>query len=345
MPVAAALASGLPLVIGSSFDRLDYGLVASLGGLVFLYLPATSLPHRMIRIVVCSFALATCYALGLLSHVFPLLLVPALMFISIAATMLVRCYALGQPGSLFFVMVAAIGAYTPSNLRQMPLLVVLFSLGTLLACLIAFLYSMEILRCRKPDPLPKRPETTFDFIVFDSVIIGICVGFSLFLALALRMQKPYWVPVACLTVIQGTTLRAVWNRQLHRILGTTIGLLLAWAILALPPEKWSIAASVTMLMFLVETMVVRNYAVAAMFITPLAILLAEAATLGQAAPGALVMARFNDTVLGAVVGFLGGVCLHSLRFRRIAGDPLRRLLGAKMKTNQILKEPRKPRAA
>lgn len=39
MPVGAALASGLPLLVGASFDHLDYGLVSSLGGLVFLYLP------------------------------------------------------------------------------------------------------------------------------------------------------------------------------------------------------------------------------------------------------------------------------------------------------------------
>jgi hypothetical protein len=39
MPFAAALASGLPLLVGAYFDRMDYGLISSLGGLVFLYLP------------------------------------------------------------------------------------------------------------------------------------------------------------------------------------------------------------------------------------------------------------------------------------------------------------------
>ena len=36
MPFAAALASGLPLLVGAAFGRVDYGLVSSLGGLVFL---------------------------------------------------------------------------------------------------------------------------------------------------------------------------------------------------------------------------------------------------------------------------------------------------------------------
>ncbi|WP_370659644.1 hypothetical protein [Massilia polaris] len=33
MPLAAALASGLPLLIGAYFNHLAYGLVGSIGGL------------------------------------------------------------------------------------------------------------------------------------------------------------------------------------------------------------------------------------------------------------------------------------------------------------------------
>lgn len=43
MPFAAALASGLPLLVGAWFGHMDYGLVSSLGGLVFLYTPNTPL--------------------------------------------------------------------------------------------------------------------------------------------------------------------------------------------------------------------------------------------------------------------------------------------------------------
>jgi hypothetical protein len=64
MPFAAALASGLPLLIGAYFNHLDYGLVSSLGGLVFLYLPSTPLYHRMISVMACAFGMAACYTLG-----------------------------------------------------------------------------------------------------------------------------------------------------------------------------------------------------------------------------------------------------------------------------------------
>ena len=76
MPFAAALATGLPLCVGAWFDRLDYGLVSSLGGLVFLYLPATPLSHRMVTLMACAFGMLACYTLGLMSHFWPWTMVP-----------------------------------------------------------------------------------------------------------------------------------------------------------------------------------------------------------------------------------------------------------------------------
>jgi uncharacterized membrane protein YjjP (DUF1212 family) len=64
MPFAAALASGLPLLVGAWFDHLGYGLVSCLGGLVFLYLPNTPLHHRMVWLMACAFSMVSCYALG-----------------------------------------------------------------------------------------------------------------------------------------------------------------------------------------------------------------------------------------------------------------------------------------
>lgn len=329
MPFAAALATGLPLLVGAYFNRLDFGLVSSLGGLVFLYLPETPLYHRMVSLMASAFALAACYALGLMSHFFPLLMMPVLIFTAILVSMVCRFYALGPPGSLFFIMVAAIGAYTPLTLLELPLMVGLLTLGALLAGLIAFFYSLYALRLRAPQPVAPLPAPTFDFVVFDSVVIGVFVGISLALAQLLQLQKSYWVPVSCLAVIQGASLRAVWTKQLHRVLGTSIGLLLAWGLLLLPLDAWTVSLTMMALTFVVEMTILRHYAFAAVFITPMTILLAEALTLGQGSPAPLIQARFVDTVLGCLVGLAGGVCLHSPRFRDAVGGPMRRLIPAR----------------
>lgn len=82
------------------------------------------------------------------------------------------------------------------------------------------------------------------------------------------------------------------------------------------------------LAFLVESLVVRHYGLAAVFITPLTILLADAAVLGtgESAVDALVRARFVDTALGCVVGLAGGICLHNPRLRDAVAGGLRAVL-------------------
>ena len=331
MPFTAALTSGLPLLIGAYFDRMDYGLVSSLGGLVFLYLDNSPLHHRMVSLMACAFAMIACYTLGVMSHFVAAAMMPALVFVSILVTMACRFYRLGPPGSLFFVMAASIGAYSPVPLMQLPVSVGLLSLGSLLACMIAFVYSILTLRLRPPAPVKPLPSPSFDFVVFDSVVIGLAVGVSLALAQLLQLERPYWVPVSCLAVIQGASLRAVWNRQVHRIVGTGIGLLLAWCLLLLPLDRWTVSLTMMALTFVIETAVVRHYAFAAIFITPLTILLAEAARLGLGSPATLIQARFVDTLLGCAVGLVGGVCLHSPRFRAVVGPLLRRMVPARLR--------------
>jgi uncharacterized membrane protein YccC len=326
MPFAAALASGLPLLIGAFFGRLDYGLVASMGGLVFLYSPATPLSHRMVTLMACAFAMSACYTLGLISHFVPVLMVPVIIFIAILVSMVCRFYALGPPNSLFFIMAAAIGAFTPVAVFQVPLMVGLITMGALLACLIAFFYSIYTLRFQPPQPVTPLPTPSFEFVIFDSVVIGVFVGIALVLAQALQLQKSYWVPISCLAVIQGASLRAVWTKQLHRMLGTALGLLVAWGLLLLPLNSWTVALIMMALSFVIEMTVVRHYGFAMVFITPMTILLAEAATRGQAPASPLIQARFVDTVLGCLMGLIGGICLHSPRFREVVGRQMRRLL-------------------
>jgi hypothetical protein len=81
----------------------------------------------------------------------------------------------------------------------------------------------------------------------------------------------------------------------------------------------------------IETAIVRHYALGAVFITPLTILLADAAdAVRPGSHASLFQARFLDTVLGCLVGLAGGVCLHSPRFRRVVGAPMRKLIPRRM---------------
>ncbi len=334
MPLAAALASGLPLLAGVVLGNVGAGLAGSLGGLVFLYLPETPMHHRMVTLMACGFALTACYTLGLGVQVSGLaaMRVPLLALVALLVTMVARYYRLAPPGPLFFVMAAAIGAYTPMAATLLTAQLGALFLGVLLATLIAFAYSLAMLARWPASPVPERRPASFDFVVVDAVVIAAAVGISLLLAELLRLPRPYWVPVSCLAVVQGVSLRAVWNRQLQRVAGTAVGLLVAFALLSSPLDPWRIAGAVMALTVLVEWLVVRHYGLAVVFITPLTILLAEAATLDRhVAVGALVRARFTDTVLGCLVGLLAGVWLHSPKLRGWVARPLRALVPRRLR--------------
>lgn len=325
MPVAAALAMGLPIFVGAALGELGLGLAASLGGLVFLYLPATRLTHRMAWLMACAFGMTGSHALGMLGHLVPSLVVPLFIVITILVMMICRFYAVPPPGGLFFVMAAAIGAYSPMHGRDALVQVGAVALGGVLAVAIAFLYSLHIVSRRGvPAPSPK-PQPNFDVVVVESVVIGVFVGLSLLAAHALQLQRPYWVPVSCLAIIQGASLRAVWAKQLQRSLGTAFGLLVFLGIVQVPLGPWGVAGVVTALALVIETLVVRHYGLATVFITPMAILLGEATQGAAIDPQALMYARLVDSMLGAIIGVVGAACLHSPRFLHAVASVLRRL--------------------
>ncbi|MCB5423855.1 FUSC family protein [Altererythrobacter sp. CC-YST694] len=316
LPFAIALAAGLPVLVGALIGQTGFGAIASIGAMTIVYLPRTRLDLRMVAVMSAACAMMACYALGQIGHVLPALRVPLIAAVALLVTMGCRYYRVGPPGPLFFVMTASIGAYASGTLAELPLHLGVFALGSLSAVCIAFFYSLHILRHRDPLPLGPAPDDLGVEVLAPAVIVAAFVGLSLALAELLGFDKPYWVPVSCIAVLQGATLRAVWLRQLQRIVGTLAGLGAVWGLMQLITEPWHLALAIALLTFCVETIIVRHYALAAVFITPLAILLAEASTLGQTSATPLIIARLADTVLGAMLGVAGGVCLHNERFCR-----------------------------
>lgn len=187
LPFCAALASGLPLMVGLYFDHIEYGLVSSLGGLIFLYTPATPLAHRMMVLMSCSFGM-------------------------------IACHALGPPRGVFFMMAASINAFSPVELLTLPL------------------------------------------------------------------------------------------------------------------SPWGLPLMIMVLTFIVETLVVRHYGLAVIFITPMTLLLADASLLGHGSAGSLLQARLLDTVAGSFAGLLGGVVLHTQRLHDAVGKALRRLTPPRLRS-------------
>lgn len=309
IPLLASVCVGFPALLGVYFGRFDAGVLASIGALVILYMPATPIPHRMVTLAVCAIGLTACFALGVSTSFNPYVSAAVLGLTTTLVTLITRFYALPPPGSFFFILVAAVAGTLPFNLALIPAHVGLFVLGGIQACLLAFLYSLLVPRKAVPKPTHAPPERRVGAIIPDSVVIGLFVGGSLLLAQFLELDNPYWVPISCAAIMQGATFRAVWHRKIHRIIGTAIGMGLAWVIFSMPFSPWELVLVIMALNFMVEFLVVRNYGLAVIFITPLTVLLAEASAVALP-PDQLVLARMFDIVLGSFIGFVGGGILH-----------------------------------
>ena len=91
------------------------------------------------------------------------------------------------------------------------------------------------------------------------------------------------------------------TRGIHRTAGTLVGAALYLVLAFLPLPVWALGVVLGLLQFAIELVVVRHYALALVFITPLVLLIIGAAT-GDAASIPLAFERVVDTLVGAAIG-------------------------------------------
>lgn len=315
MPLFAAIAISCPVMLGAYLGAFPMGLLASLGAMVILNLPYTgSLLFRMTTVLACSFGIVASFAIGLVAHSLPVLTIPLMFFVTFWITLFSRYYKLPPPAGLFIIMASAIALFMPATLVQIPQLIGVVALGALFAGMVACFYSLLLMVNQPvlpvPSPVPVRE------ILGDTLIVSVVIALSLFAALLLHMPKPYWVPMSCYVVMQGMNFQSIWDKQVHRIVGTVMGMLLAWLLLSLQLSAMGVAVCMFGMMFCIETLVVRHYAAAVIFITPLTIFLAEYSAAQPSPINAMIAARFWDTLLGCMIGVLGGMVILSPSVRK-----------------------------
>ena len=324
IPVLASLCVGLPLLIGYFFDRLDYGILASTGGLVILYLPSTTIANRMITLLACSFGFIFSYAVGISFSFNPIVSAVVLGLYALFVHWIAKYLAMKPPGNFFFIMLVCVASASPFNLASIPTRIGLIAMGTMFSCVLAFFYSLLMIKRNAPTSELIYVKKSIYANLVESAITGMFMGGSFLIGHLLELDNPYWVPISCLAVMQGISTRHIWQRSLHRIIGTFIGLGLTWLLIYQNLTALGICVSILVLQFIIEMLVVRHYGLAVIFITPMTIFLAEAGSAMTADPNVLVSARFLDIVLGSVIGAIGGWVLHHQPLRHKAVRQLRK---------------------
>lgn len=326
IPFLAALCVGIPLLTGLYFNQMKPALLSSLAGLVILYIPNASLANRMMTLLVCSFGFMVSYTIGICFSFNYIISSIVFGLFAFAVHWLALYFRAKPPGSFFFIMIASMASCQPFEPSAIPQKIGLVGLGTMTACLLALFYSVLMLKKQGQ----KSTTLSMTFVrnkyadVVEAMILGMFMLVSLLAGHLLKLQNPYWIPISCLAVMQGATLYTIWQRGFHRILGTFIGLGLAWLVLSINRTPLSICLTIIVLQFIVEMLVTRHYALTVLFITPMTILLAEANGSMIQNPDQLIYVRFWDISIGSVIGIVGGWFIHHEKIRYHAALQLRR---------------------
>jgi hypothetical protein len=220
-------------------------------------------------------------------------------------------------------MIAAMASCQPFVPDAIPIKAGLLTLGVLFACTLALLYSLYMTAKYKDRLQAVIPGKKNTMIISESVTIGAFIGVSLLVPQLLDFHNPYWVPISSLAIMQGVSLSHVWQRSFHRMLGTVLGLGLTWFFLQFNLEPLSVCISILLLQFIIEMLIVRHYALACIFITPLTIFLADIGSVFTVDSNLLISARLTDIIVGSLIGGVGGWLLHHQQLKAKADRHMR----------------------
>lgn len=164
---------------------------------------------------------------------------------------------------------------------------------------------------RQPQPAHEPVERSYRLTPGRRVQLRRVARYALSVAVAgsiatlLGIGHPYWAMVSAVVPISTGTLMAGLARGTQRIVGTSVGVLLAAGALMLDPSPLAIVALIAVASFGAELLVGRNYGVAMVFVTPLALLAVQLAT--PTPVEQLLVDRLVESIVGALVGIAVGL--------------------------------------
>lgn len=304
--VRAGLSVLVPLLVLVLVGRVEWTPYAAFGAFTSLYGRNDARARRAGMQVVAGLALTLAVTLGVLVSLAPgsrWLVVPLGALLAAAGSLVSDAYRWHPPGPLFLLFAFAVCAMVPAEPATVPVAAAVAGASVLFSL---FVSHVGVLRNRDEWQRPDLPAPSFgDALSAPGArahlvrhLVALTVSGAI--ATGLGWEHPYWAMVAAVTVLSGPDLASRLTRGLHRVVGTTLGVAVAAPILLWSPDGAGAVLVIVVLQVLTELVVGRNYAVALLFITPLALMMGQ---LAHAAPtGPLLRDRLLETVLGAVVG-------------------------------------------
>lgn len=312
LPVIAGICTGLPILVGYFSNQFELGKIASFSALVILYIQSHTLADRMVKLIVCSFGIMFSYSVGLIFSFHPILSIVSFGLYAFAIHFVLNELQLNKPpGNFFFIMISSVAFCTAFDFEQIPIKIGTVAIGTMTSCFLGLIYSILTLKNKAQIPLIKTHKRDRNLVLTEAFIIGIFMSLSLMISKLIQLENPYWVPISCLAVMQGSNSNHVKLRGIQRILGTFLGMIVVWIFLKFNPNILAICFALILAQMIIEFLVVRNYLFATIFITVLTVLIAETDIQNLQNLNHLIVSRGIDIVIGSSLGIIGGFILHN----------------------------------
>ena len=325
----AAISMAAPFALLTALGHQHLGLQVSAGAFTALYAANANAAERAKVLPFVGAGLLSCAALGTLLAPWLWIWAIGLVLVAVAVSIAVFSYRLGPPGSVFFVLVYGLAANAMAVVDGERISSPLTFLVAV-ACGIVFSIVVALV------PLLRRAERRAEVRTLGQLLPGPWMGqgewellmrvlamailATVISVIVLDPQRAYWTVASGLAIIGLRTGRAyTFGRGLHRMVGTLFGAVLFVAIAPLGEFPWLLVAFLGLFQFIIEIFVVRNYALALVFITPLVLFIIGSVS----GPGDLFATageRVIDTIVGAVLAILA-VLLINLSKRQAAAKP------------------------
>jgi hypothetical protein len=313
----AAISVAVPLLVLWSIGRLDLSVYASFGAFAALYGRHDAYPDR-IRMQLAAGAIqiaAMLIGTGVAAAGAPdIVRVVAVAVVAAGVTLVAYAWRWHPPGGLFAVFAAGTCAALPATVGTLGdvLLVGVPSAALAVALTVVIAAARGGLH-----RIPVRRPVPVGAVAWEmAVTVGIGTLLAGAVGVLLVGTHWYWAMVGAVAALGGAHVTARLVRGVQRLGGTVLGVLIAAGLLALPLPALATIAVAVLLQAGAELFVGRNYGIAMIFITPLALLMVELAV--PADPTLLLRDRLIDTVIGVAIGTLVAIVSAALRRRRPA---------------------------
>ncbi len=316
---------GVPLAVLLAIGRIDLAIFVAFGAFTSIY--GRNEPHRqrlghqgragaLMFIVILAGALSSRLGLDAWGIVLGTTLVAGL------GTVATGYWRLRPAGSLFHIFAYAAIASVPAH---PPLWQGMLASGaTITFAILLGLSGMLPAKYRTPWDKPLRPRFTaaeLNASWADGARYAAAAATAGSGATLLGIGHNYWAMVAATVPLVGATFRHRIHRGINRMLGTFGGLAVTAVILFAGLAPWQLVLVIALLQCGAELFIARNYALAQVVITPLALLSTELSHASN--PATLIQDRAVETVIGALVGMALVLLLQlrasRARARRVSG--------------------------